>query len=574
MFRVSSFRFRVVVQVAALAPAVCGPISAQPLQKNVIRFDDLTDKSGITFRHTDGGSGQHYIVEVMSGGVALFDYDRDGDVDIYFLNGSRQPTGDAPVERATSTSPDPTPPRNALYRNDGDWKFTDVTTVAGVGDRGHGLGVTVGDYDNDGDQDLYLNNFGPNVLYRNNGDGTFSDVTQQAGLANGNRVGAGTCFADIDADGDLDLYVANYVKFSYKSHVPRSKQGYAIYGSPADYPPDSDSLFRNNGDGTFTDISHSSGIDAVAAPSMGMICTDYDNDGDTDIFVANDGAANFLFENDGHGAFTEIGLLRGFSYDASGKVHASMGIDVADFNHDSYADVHVTSFQGEVATLYRNAAGALLEDVTLASRAGSGTLLPVTWGNGFADFDQDGWKDIFIACGHLNKNVQRYDQAARYDSPNVLLRNVDGERFADVSQTGGEGLQVAASSRGLGLDDLDNDGDVDIVILNANALPTLLMNRTETKHHWLSISLQGTRSNRDGVGAKVEVVSQGLNQSDEVHSGRGYQGHFGSRLHFGLGDHTVVDRVTVRWIGGTRTELQDVACDQHIVIREETTTSR
>ena len=307
----------------------------------------------IGFRHHDGSGGRYYIIEAMSAGLALFDYDRDGDIDIYFLNGAPMP----------GTRAD-TKPRDALYRNQGNWQFTDVTQQAGLGDTEHGLGVCVGDYDNDGDADLYLNNFGPNVLYRNNGDGTFTDATAQAGVQNGNRVGAGATFLDIDADGDLDLYVGNYIKFRFEQHVPRTRQGYPIYGSPIDYEPDADTLYRNNGDGTFTDISAESGIAAHAGPSMGLISADYDDDGDVDVLIANDGQPNFLFQNDGTGRFQEAGLLSGFAYDGVGRVHASMGVDGGDFDNDGRLDFHVTSYQNEQATLYRNLGGGLLEDVT------------------------------------------------------------------------------------------------------------------------------------------------------------------------------------------------------------------
>jgi hypothetical protein len=522
-----------------------------------IQLTDVTGQTGITFRHTDGSCGRHYIVEYVSAGLALFDYDMDGDIDIYFLNGARLPGAKADVA-----------PRNALYRNDGNWKFTDVTQPAGVGDTGHGLGVTVGDYDNDGDPDLYLNNFGPNVLYRNNGDGTFADVTGKARVQNGNRVGAGTCFLDMDGDGDLDLYVSNYIKFAYDQHVVRTRQGYPIYPSPRDFPPDPDTLYRNNGDGTFTDVSVESGIAAYAGPGMGMVCADYDGDGDTDIFVGNDVDANLLFQNNGRGKFEEVGLLSGAAYDTSGMAHGSMGVECGDFDNDGRLDFHVTSYQQELATLYKNVGGGLLEDVTVAARAGLGTRSHVTWGNAFVDFDNDGDRDIFIACGHLYDNVGRFDDTTSYLARNMLLENLGNGQFADVSDQCGDGMAVMLSSRGAGLGDMDNDGDIDVVVLNSRREPTLLRNDSRKGNHWLEIRLRGTKTNRDGVGARVEVVAGDLTQIDEVHSGRGYQGHFGSRLHFGLGNHARVDRIRVRWIGGGVDVLENVAADQLLTITE------
>ena len=504
-----------------------------------IKLTDVTQETGIPFRHTAGGSGRHYIVEYISAGLAMFDYDQDGDVDIYFLNGAPQPGTDRVRV-----------PTNALYRNDGDWKFTDVTAQAGVGDTGHGLGVTVGDYDNDGDPDLYVNNHGPNRLYQNNGDGTFSDATAQAGVGNGNRVGAGTCFLDYDADGDLDLFVANYVRFRYDQHIVRTRQGYPIFPSPRDYEPEADTLFRNEGDGTFIDVSRESGIAEKAGPSMGTVCADYDGDGDTDILVANDVHANFLFQNNGQGRFREVGLLSGFAYDQRGAVQGSMGVDCGDFDNDGQLDFHVTSYQDELATLYRSSRNHVLVDVTTATGLGPGTRLPVTWGNGLVDLDNDGDVDVFIATGHLGENMEKYDNAAAFRTGNVVLENRGDGKFKNVSAAAGDGLRIKESSRGAGFDDLDNDGDLDAVILNTESTPTLLRNDTDKSNNWIGIRLRGNKSNRDGVGAQVRITANGRQQLQEVHSGRGYQSYFGSRLHFGLGTASRVDEVTIRWVGG------------------------
>ena len=539
--------------------SLCGYLLISPFAsaETRIQLTDVTEETGISFRHYDGSSGRYYIVETMSAGLALFDFDNDGDVDIYFLNGAPQPGATVKDQ-----------PRNALYRNDGNWRFTDVTKEAGVGDPGHGLGVTVGDYDNDGYQDLYLNNYGPNVLYRNQGNGTFVNVTEAAQVANGDRVGAGTCFLDMDGDGDLDLYVANYVKFNHDIHVPRTKQGYPIYGNPGDYEAEPDTLYRNNGDGTFTDVSLESGVAAHPGPGMGMVCTDYDNDADTDVCVVNDGQANLLLQNDGSGSFKDVGLSTGFAYDHAGNVHASMGVDAADFDNDGFPDLHTTSYQLELATLYKNIRGNLFADVTIGAGAARGTRTPVTWGNGFVDFDNDGDRDIFIACGHLNDKLHLYDQTTTYETPNVILENLGQGKFADVSAGCGTGLAIRASSRGAAFDDLDNDGDVDVVILNSRKQPSLLRNDSATSYTWVDLQLQGTASSRDGVGARVELLAGELKLVDEVHSGRGYQGHFGSRLHFGLGRHKRVDQVTVRWVGGKTDIWKDLPVNKRLVLKE------
>ncbi len=522
-----------------------------------IRFHDVTRQTGITFQHTDGSSGRRYIVETVTAGLALLDYDGDGDVDIYFLNG-------APLKGCEVR----VPPCNALYRNDGGWKFTDVTQQAGVADSGFGLGVAAGDYDNDGDLDLYVNNYGPNVLYRNNGDGTFTDVTEEAGVANGHKVGAGANFFDMDQDGDLDLFVANYIKFSYDQHVVITQRGIPKYSGPMDYQPQPDTLYRNNGDGTFTDVSVASGVAAQAGTGMGTVCGDFDNDGDADIFVANDVAGNFFYQNDGTGKFEEQGLFAGLAYDVDGSAHGSMGVDCMDCDHDGRLDFYVTSFQREPATLYKNLGEGAFEDVTLASGAGAGTLPYVTWGTTFADFDNDGNRDIFIACGDIDDNVERFDDTAVYLTPNIVLRNTGGGKFVDVSDQCGDGLAVKFSSRGAAFDDLDNDGDIDAVILNSRSPPTVLRNDSPGGNHWIQIRLRGLKTNRSGIGARVKVVAGDLTQIDEVHSGRGYQSHYGMRLHFGLGKRHRVDRIEVRWPGGGTDVLENVPPDQLLTITE------
>ena len=363
--------------------------------KSTIKLTDVTKETQITFKHTDGSSGTYYIVETVSAGLALFDYDNDGDVDIYFLNG-------APLKGTKFN----VLPKNALYRNEGNWKFTDVTEQAGLGDTGYGLGVAVADYDNDKDLDVYLNNYGPNLLYRNNGDGTFTDVTKHAGVDNRFRVGAGACFLDMDKDGDLDLYVANYLEFSYDIHVTKTTRGVPVYANPRYYPPLPDNLYRNNGDGTFTDVSKVSGIADHAGWGMGMVCGDYDNDGDTDIFIANDVAENFLFMNDGSGKFEEVALVTGAAYDVSGNSQGSMGVDCGDYDNDGRLDFYMTSFQGQLTALYKNMGNGIFQEVNLITGAGSRTRPYVTWGNSFVDFDNDGDRDIFVAAGHLQDNIE------------------------------------------------------------------------------------------------------------------------------------------------------------------------
>jgi enediyne biosynthesis protein E4 len=522
-----------------------------------ILLREVTRETGIGFVHTDGSSGRRYIVESVCAGLALFDYDGDGDVDIYFLNGAPLPGTEVKE-----------PPRNALYRNDGGWKFTDVTLAAGVGDTGYGLGVCVGDYDNDGHLDIYLNNFGPNVLYRNNGDGTFTDVTAAAGVGNGDKAGAGACFLDMDGDGDLDLYVGNYVDFTVDKNQTRFVNGHPAYVGPMVYGPVPDTLYRNNGDGTFTDVSVESGVAAHAGTAMGMVCADYDDDGDTDIVVGNDAMGNFVLKNDGTGRFEEVGLFTGLAYDLHGIGQGTMGVECGDYNHDGRLDFHMTSYQKQWATLYRNLGRGMFEDVTHIEGAGAGTFPHVTWGSGLVDFDNDGDRDLFIACGHLQDTVDLWDDTTSYHARNILLANTGRGKFVDVSARSGDGLAVKLSSRGAAFDDLDNDGDMDVVILNSRREPTLLRNDSPGGNHWIQVRLRGTRGNRDGVGARIKVIAGDLIQVSEVHSGRGYQSHYGMHPHFGLGQRARIDRIEVRWIGGGTNVLENVEVDRVVEIIE------
>ncbi len=330
--------------LAAMALSPGTPTRAEDTLRPIV-LSDVTDRTGIDFRHTDGGSGQHYIVEYVASGVALFDYDGDALIDIFFLNGAPQP-GTKSGEHLGCR----------LYRNEGNFQFRDVTDQAGIGYRGHALGVAVADYDDDGQADVYLSNFGQNVLYHNNGDGTFTDVTATAGVGRGDRVGAGTCFLDSDGDGNLDLYAGNYILFSYDRHVPLTEKGVSVYPSPLFYPPDKDTLFRGNGDGTFRDVTDESGIGTAAGRTMGMVCVDYDNDGQTDVFAGNDAMEDFLFHNEGAGKFQEVGLLAGIAYDIGGTPRGTMGAECGDYDNDGYLDILTTAYQNQTPLLLRNLA--------------------------------------------------------------------------------------------------------------------------------------------------------------------------------------------------------------------------
>ena len=523
-----------------------------------IRFEDVTESSGITFVHDDGSEGERFIVESVASGLATFDYDGDGLIDILFLNG-KPLTEDAPGDRIG---------RNALYRNLGDWKFQDVTTKAGVGDSGFHLGVCAGDYDNDGYTDFFVSNFGPDALYRNNGNGTFSNVTAQAGVANGDRVGAGAAFLDYDRDGDLDLFVANYCQFTLKRHQARRINGYPAYSGPAIYGPVPDTLFRNDGGGRFTDVSQESGIAGKAGTGMGVVVADYDSDGDSDIIVGNDAMANFVWRNEGDGTFKEVGLFSGLAYDSHGIGQGTMGIECADFDNDGRLDFYMTSYQQQWAILYRNDGGGFFSDATRTTGAGTETYAEVTWGTGMVDFDNDGLRDIFIACGHLQDNIHRWDDTTSFEAENLVLQQTVQGKFQPVPPSMTSSSAPKYSSRGAVFDDLDNDGDLDAIVLNTRAKPTVLRNLDDSGNHWLQIQLQGTKSNRDGVGARITLEADDRKWVDEIHSGRSYQSHYGLRAHFGLGLRTRVDRMVIDWPSGARQELKNVAVDQNLIVTE------
>ena len=526
-----------------------------------ISLEDMTQQSGIDFEHFSGRSGKSYLVETVTAGLATFDYDNDGWIDIYFLNA-------APL---LNQRVDP-PPTNRLFRNLGGMRFVDVTTQSGSGDLGFALGVTVGDFDNDGDQDLFVSNFGPNVLLENYGDGTFARHVFEPTDAR-RRVGAGVALLDIDQDGNLDPYFANYVDFSFDQRGNRKVFGVPTAPGPKDYEPDTSTLYRNLGDGSFRDISIESGIGLMAGPGMGIVAFDFDGDQDTDVFVGNDSAANFLFENKGNSTFEEIGLLAGVAYDLTGSQQGTMGADVGDFDCDGDLDLVTSNFMDEIPTLYRNSGKGYFDDVGAVSGLGVASR-SVKWGVGFADFDLDSWPDIFLASGHLIAGISRVKDSEKFASPNYIFRNLEGKRFSDVTSTVGSAGKAVDVSRGIALDDLDNDGDVDVVVLNLDDQPQVIQNTTKNSNHFLQIQLVGKESNRDAVGSLVTVRVGEKTMAQAVHSGRGYQSHFGTRLSFGVGQTFDAVSISVQWQNGQKQEFKNVSTDLFLMLIEGESTPR
>jgi hypothetical protein len=502
-------------------------------------FTSVVAASGIGFVHDNGFDGRRYrVVETVNGGVALIDHDGDGWLDIYFTSARTiDAAGDGP--------------RNALYRNNGDGTFSDVSRRAGVDDPAFSLGCAVADYDGDGHPDLLVTNDGPCRLYRNNGDGTFTDLALRAGIAAAG-MHSGAAFLDMDGDGDLDLYIAQYVVDAGDDgeHPPCKVRGVPGYCPPASYQPAPDRLFENLGDGRFADVSESSGIQSVRGRSLGVLAADLDGDGDQDIFVANDMMANFLFLGDGKGRFVEAALLHGVAYGDDGAELGSMGVDVADYDADGRLDLCITNYQGQINNLFRAMEGGYDEMARLAGIAPAAVLPDVAWGVGFVDVDNDGWKDLFIANGHLNPYTRDVDEGTSFPQPNRLWRNLGNGRFAEVAGRSAEALRKAGVSRGAAFGDIDNDGDIDIVVLEAGARPELLRNDAARRNAWCLIRLLGSGLNRDGIGAKVTVEAAGRRQMLVRQSSGSYLSASDPRLHFGLGSAGRIDRLEVRWPDG------------------------
>ena len=523
-------------------------------QNQDMRFTDVTAELGIEFQHVNGESGKKYFIEPIGSGVALFDFDNDTDLDLYFVNGSDLPGRTSSV-----------PPTNRFYRND-NGTFIDITDIASVGDTGYGLGCCVGDYNNDGFTDLYVTNYGPNTLYRNNGDGTFTDVAGTAGV-DGDQFSSGCAFVDVDADGDLDLYVVNYVHFNPDANPECARQGVQTYCTPEALPGAADVFYRNNGDGTFTDASERVGVGTARGKGLGVVCGDVDNDGDVDIFVANDTTPNFLYRNERNGVeMTEDALFAGVALSEEGRAYSGMGANLGDFDNDGYLDIVITNFQDQTNSLYHNEESGFFTEMSFAKGIGERSLPYLAWGVDFVDVNNDGWLDLFVANGHLDDNIAEIDPIGMYAQPNQLFLN---DRDGSFSETSDAAIAQQKVSRGTAFGDIDNDGDVDIVISNLKDAPTVLRNDGGNASQWLSVKLIGTDCNRDAIGARVTVVSGDLTQMREVKSGSGYLSQNDLRLHFGLGAATSVDTLTVRWLCGRVQTLQNVKTNQVLIISEK-----
>ena len=522
-------------------------------------FRDVTDAMKLDFRHINGFSAERRLVETMGSGGVLFDFDNDEDLDLYLVQGNS-------LSPSTETSP-----KNRLYRNDAG-VFADITLSANVGDTGYGLGAVAADYDSDGDRDLYVTNLGKNVLYRNNGDGTFTDVTEDAQVGCP-LLSASAAFADIDRDGDLDLYVCNYVEYALETDIPcYYKNRLRIYCGPNEYHGIADVLYRNNGDGTFTDVTKSAGVYEPTTRGLGVVFTDVNSDGWVDIYVANDMSPNTLFINQGDGTFQEEGVLRGVAYNGDGLANGSMGIDAGDYDNDGDIDLWVSNFSLEANCLMQNDGDGYFEDVTFDTNLADPSFYSLGFGTRFIDFDNDGWLDLLVGNGHIWDNVKEIDPKLSYAQPVQLFHNQGGKQtdyidFTEITTEAGLD-KTPYVVRGMLFGDIDTDGDVDVVLCQSNRPTVILSNEVGNANAWLTVKLVGTDKNTDAIGAQVQLEAGGMTLVREVICGASYLSGNDLRLTFGLGGAVQVDNLRIRWHNGSVQELGGVPVRQSITFSQ------
>jgi hypothetical protein len=528
-------------------------------------FEDVTAKSGIHFKHESSRTSEKYLLESMGAGVAMLDYDNDGWLDLFFVNGARIQD---PMPRGAS--PDKSDPRfwNRLYHNNRDGTFTDVTETAGLQGRSYGMGVATGDYDNDGNVDLLVTNLGGNILYHNNGDGTFTDVTAKAGVG-GSGWCTGACFVDYDRDGRLDLIVSRYVEWDFSSNIycGEHKPGYRAYCHPDQFKAVTYLVFHNHGDGTFTDVAKQCGIAASPGKGLGIAINDFDGDGWPDIFVANDSMPEQLFRNQHNGTFEEAALALGLAYDEMGHVFAGMGADFGDYENSGWPGVFVNALANQKYKLFRNERGKF-NDVTDSIGLGTLTIAHSGWGTKWIDFDNDGRLDLFVAQGHVMDNIEITEPTLRYRESPLLLKN-ERTRFRDVSEQSGPAFRTPIAARGAAFGDLNNDGLVDIAI-NCNNGPVLILrNQSNHLNHWLALNLIGSTSNRDAIGSKIRLVTDSGEQlSAFVSTAGSYLSASDKRAHFGLGASKKAQLIEITWPSGTVQRLEAIMADQILTVSE------
>ena len=539
------------------SPVSDSPPSPSPSGTGAL-FEEVGERSGVLFHHFTGATREKYMPETLGSGVCAFDYDGDGRTDLYFVNG-------APLGKNSAADR----PVNRLFRNRGDGSFEDVTVRSGTGDPGYGIGCAVGDVDGDGWDDLYVANFGPNVLYRNRGDGTFEDITAISGTGDPS-FSTGATFVDVDSDGDLDLYVVNYMNYRLEDnkYCGEVKPGYRAYCGPEIYPGAPDRLYRNDGHGRFTDISTEAGIANPDGRGLGVVALDYDLDGDLDLYVANDGMANYLYRNDGRGHFTDVGLLSGAALGDEGRAYSGMGVDTGDYDGDGRGDLFVANLSFQPSALYRNNGDGTFSERSYAAGIAGATQLMTGYGAGFFDFDNDSWLDLFEANGHMMDNVGLYYDNVSYPEPGQIFRNRGDGSFEEVTATVAPDVARPCVGRGSAFLDLDNDGNMDLAVLVAGGKARLFRNRGVAGRHWLRVLLAGTRSNRDGFGAKLTLLLGGRKLFREAKAASGYASQSERVIHFGLGSSDRVEALEVRWPSGQVDRIHSPGIDRLVRVVE------
>jgi enediyne biosynthesis protein E4 len=527
-------------------------------------FVEVTDQDGVHFRHQAPHTAKKYLIETMGSGVALFDYDNDGRLDIFFVNGA--PHGD-PTPKGTI--PQKTGPEfwNRLYHQKPDGTFEDVTEKAGLAGVGYGMGAAVGDYDNDGFEDLYVTAYGGNRLYHNNGNGTFTDVTEKAGVGGGGW-STSAAWVDLDGNGYLDLVVLRYVQWDWDDvWCGEHREGYRGYCHPDVFPPISMLVYHNNGNGTFTEEAHKLGLDKPGR-ELGVAIADYDRDGHPDIFVANDSMPEFLFHNKGNGTFEEVALDAGVAFDGEGRTYAGMGVDFSDYNNDGLPDLFVDNLGEQKYALYQNNGDGTFIYASYPTGIGGMSLLHSGWGARFVDYDNDGWKDLLVAQGHDMDNIELTQPQLHYREPMLLARNISGKRFVDVSAISGPVFQNRWAARGMAIGDIHNNGLLDAVVTENNGPAHIVMNETKTANHWIGFKLVGHTSNRDGIGAVIRITTSHGSQWTTVTTASSYLSSSDVRAHFGLGNDTRAASVEIRWPSGIVQHLADVEGGRYVQVDE------
>jgi hypothetical protein len=564
--KLSAFLVRMGAVLCVSAIVVASGSEPQEAPKS-FALQNVAERAGLKFKQNNFATDFKYPFETLGGAVAALDYNNDGWVDLFFLNG-------APSPEHIRTDP---PTFNRLYKNNGDGTFADVTEASGLsgrGIKGYPQGVAIGDYDNDGFVDIYITNYGDGVLYHNNGNGTFTDVTAKTGVAMSRYpFKASACWIDVDNDGHLDLFVTHYFQWTFKEnsddYCGQKKPGYRTYCSPDVFKPLPNVLFKNNGDGTFTDISERAGLNNSLGKGMGVAIADYDNDGRMDIFVTNDKMPNFLYHNEGQDVFKEVAMEAGVFANEGATMVSGMGCDFNDYNNDGLPDIFYADLSSESFTLFTNLGKGIFRDDTFPSRVGLLSAQHSGWSVMFCDLDKDGWKDIFVAGSHVVDNVQMFKQDTRYTESCFLYRNLRNGKFEDLTQHMGPDFQAVGANRGIAVADFDNGGSLEVAVCRLNDTPLLFKKKGGPAYHWLLLQLKGTKSNRDAIGARIQLtLPSGMKQYQHVSTANGIYSASDRRVYFGLGSESAVKSLEILWPSGIRQTLENVKADQILKITE------